>query len=105
MILTVFRSRLRDENREAYMALAPRISELARTMPGYRSQKVFVAEDGERVTIVEFEDEASQRAWSQQVDHVAAKKEGRASFYAEYSLQICEVVRESRFPPAPPAAG
>jgi hypothetical protein len=27
-------------------------------MPGYMSHKVAVAEDGERVTIVEFEDEA-----------------------------------------------
>ena len=103
MILTVFRSRLRDENRDAYMALAPRMSELARGMPGYVSHKVFVAEDGERVTLVEFADEASQRAWARQAEHRAAQQEGRASFYAEYRLQICEVVRESRFPAAPPA--
>jgi len=98
MILTVFRSRLRDDHRDAYNALAPRISELARSMPGYRSHKVFTAEDGERVTIVEFADEASQRAWATQVEHVAAKARGRAEFYSEYSLQICQVVRESRFP-------
>lgn len=97
MIVTVFRSRLRDDGREAYFDLAPRMAELARTMPGYRSHKVFVAEDGERLTLVEFEDEASQRAWSTQADHVTAKKQGRADFYAEYSLQVCEVLRESRF--------
>jgi heme-degrading monooxygenase HmoA len=98
MVLTVFRSRLREEGRAAYMALAPKMSELARTMPGYRSHKVFVAEDGERVTLVEFEDEASQRNWSLNAEHVAAKQQGRASFYAEYRLQICTVVREMRFP-------
>jgi len=98
MIVTVFRSRLRKEGRQAYFELAPRMAELARTMPGYRSHKVFVAEDGERLTLVEFEDEASQRAWATQADHVAAKKQGRADFYAEYSLQVCEVLRESRFP-------
>jgi heme-degrading monooxygenase HmoA len=98
MILTVFRSRLRDDNRERYDELAPRMSELARSMPGYRSHKVFVAADGERVTIVEFDDEASQQAWSHQADHVAAKQQGRESFYAEYRLQICHVVRESNFP-------
>ena len=96
MIITVFRSRLRDEAREEYMALAPRMSELARGMPGYVSHKVFVAEDGERVTVVEFEDLESQRAWATQVDHVAAKKRGRQAFYGEYSIQVCEVVRESR---------
>ena len=98
MILTVFRSRLRSDNRERYDELAPRMSELARSMPGYRSHKAFVAEDGERVTIVEFDDEASQRAWSHQPEHVAAKQQGRESFYAEYRLQVCNVVRESSFP-------
>ena len=51
MVLTVFRSRLRDENRDAYMALAPRMSELARTMPGYVSHKSFTAEDGRFVSL------------------------------------------------------
>lgn len=97
MVLTVFRSRLREEARADYMAQAQRMSELARTMPGYRSHKVFTAEDGERVTIVEFEDEAGQRQWATNVEHVAAKKLGRESFYSEYSLQVCTVVRESRF--------
>lgn len=97
MIVTIFRSRLRDEGRDAYMALAPKISELARNMPGYVSHKIFVAEDGERVTVVEFQNEESHKAWASQVDHVEAKKMGRASFYAEYSIQVCEVLRESKF--------
>jgi heme-degrading monooxygenase HmoA len=66
-------------------------------MPGYRSHKVFIAEDGERVTLVEFEDEQSQNTWSTNFEHVAAKKRGREAFYAEYTLQVCRVVRESRF--------
>ena len=97
MILTVFRSRLRDSGHEAYMALAPRISALAQSMPGYISHKIFVAQDGERLTLVAFDDEASQRAWAQQVDHVAAKRQGRESFYASYSIQVCEVLRSSSF--------
>jgi len=97
MIITVFRSRLREEARDEYMALAPQISQLAKGMPGYLNHKVFVAEDGERVTIVEFKDQESQKAWATQVDHVAAKKRGRQSFYAEYGIQVCEVLRESKF--------
>lgn len=98
MIVTVFRARLRDESRTAYFELAPKMAELARGMPGYLSHKVFVAEDGERVTIVEFADMASQQAWATHIDHVAAKQQGRTSFYAEYSIQVCEILRESRFP-------
>ena len=97
MVLTVFRSRLRPEATPEYLELAPQMSALARSMPGYKSHKSFVAEDGERVTIVEFESEEAQRAWSQQAEHVEAKKRGRAAFYAEYSLQVCTVTRESRF--------
>ena len=97
MILTVFRSRLRDEGRTAYMEVASRMSALAKGMPGYVAHKSFIAEDGERITIVEFADEASQRQWATHAEHAAAKKRGRAEFYAEYSLQVCEVVRESKF--------
>ena len=96
-VVTIFRNRLKPENVEEYYQWAGRISALAKTMPGYLSHKTFAAEDGERVTIVEFADEASQHGWATQAQHVEAKKKGRASFYTEYSIQICDVTRESRF--------
>jgi heme-degrading monooxygenase HmoA len=97
MIVTVFRSRLREEARAEYLALASRMAALAETVPGFKSRKTFVAEDGERLILVEFENEASQRNWSVNAEHVAAKKKGREFFYSEYTLQVCNVVRESRF--------
>ncbi|HEY2850523.1 MAG TPA: antibiotic biosynthesis monooxygenase [Gemmatimonadaceae bacterium] len=98
MIVTVFRSRLRPEATDAYMEVAGRMSELAKTMPGYISHKGFTAPDGERVTIVEFEDEESQRGWSQQAEHLVAKKRGRSDFYSEYHIQVCTILRQSDFP-------
>jgi heme-degrading monooxygenase HmoA len=98
MIVTVFRSRLRTEAVDEYMQWSARMSELARTMPGYISHKGFVAPDGERVTIVEFEDEETLRAWNHQPDHLEAKKKGRADFYSEYRIQVCSVQRQSDFP-------
>lgn len=98
MIVTVFRNRLNPAAQAEYTQWAARMSELARTMPGYVSHKTFVAEDGERVTIVEFANEEAQRAWAQHPEHVEAKKKGRAAFYTEYKLQTCGVLRESRFP-------
>lgn len=97
MVLTVFRNRLRPDAK-AYPDMAARMSELARSMPGYISHKGFVAEDGERVTLVEFESEEAQRAWRAHPEHVAAQKMGRQSFYAEFRLQICSVLRETVFP-------
>ena len=97
MIVVVFRSRLRSDAREDYVSVAERMSELARTMPGYISHKGFSAEDGERVTIVEFETEAAMRAWRMHPEHRAAQQKGRDSFYEEYKVQVCDVVREARF--------
>ncbi len=97
MIVTVFRSRLRPGLREDYVGLVERMVELARTMPGYISHKGFFAEDGERVSIVEFESHEAQRAWRMHPEHRAAQKAGRETYYEAYSVQVCEVVREAKF--------
>ena len=98
MIVTVFRSRLRPESADEYGDWAGRMSDLAKTMRGYISHKGFVAPDGERVTIVEFEDEESLKVWSHQSEHMQAKKKGRSDFYSEYKIQVCTVQRQSEFP-------
>ena len=98
MIVTVFRSRLNPEAQEEYMQWAARMGELAKTIPGYISHKVFVAQDGERVTIVEFETEEGMRAWATHPEHVEAKKKGRKTFFSEYRVQVCSVNRDSAFP-------
>ncbi len=97
MIITVFRSRLREGKREEYIALVERMAALAKTMPGYISHKGFFAEDGERVTVVEFEHEEGMRAWRMNAEHREAMKKARDIYYEEYSLQVCELVRESKF--------
>ncbi len=86
-IVTVFRSRLRGDA-EGYAEHAQRIGELARSMPGYVEHKVFVAEDGERVTLVTFADRASHDGWRTHPEHRAAQRAGRAGYYSEYSIAI-----------------
>jgi heme-degrading monooxygenase HmoA/ketosteroid isomerase-like protein len=95
--LIVFRSRLRDGIREQYDRHAGEIYELGVKMPGFLGIKDFVAEDGERVAIAEFDSAAHLAAWREQPDHRAAQQRGRDDYYTEYSIQICNVVRESRF--------
>jgi heme-degrading monooxygenase HmoA len=94
MIVTVFRSRLNPGVQEEYGPMAKRMSDLARTIPGYVSHKGFVAEDGERVTIVEFESEGALEEWRRHAEHARAKRQGIISFFSEYSLQICNVIRD-----------
>jgi heme-degrading monooxygenase HmoA len=97
MIVTIFRSRLNPETKEEYMQWAGRMSELARTIPGYVSHKGFIADDGEKVTIVEFETEEGMRVWATHPEHVAAKKKGRKEFFTEYKVQVCSITRETGF--------
>jgi len=101
MVLTVFRSRMNPdmprERVDEYMQLLARMSELAKQIPGYVSHKGFVAPDGERAVIVEFETGEALRAWATHPEHVQAKKQGRGSFYAEYRVQVCSVQRNSAF--------
>jgi len=97
MIVTVFRARLLPGVREEYVALVERMAEIAATMPGYISHKGFFAEDGERVTVVEFEHEAGMRAWRMHPEHRAAQRKAREIYYSEYHVQVCDVVRQSDF--------
>jgi heme-degrading monooxygenase HmoA len=97
MLITVFRSRLKPGLRDEYIALVDQMEKLARTMPGYVSHKGFFADDGERVTIVEFEHEEGLRAWRSNPEHIAAQKLARQKYYTEYSVQVCTLDRESKF--------
>ena len=94
MIVTIFRSRLNPGVLNDYGPMAKRMSELAQIVPGYISHKGFVADDGERVTIVEFETEEALREWRIHPEHATAKRQGIASFFSEYKFQICNVIRD-----------
>ena len=95
MIVTVFRSRLAAGHEEQYRARAAQLSGLARTMPGYVAHKTYVAEDGERLTLVEFADREGMDAWARHPEHAAGKREGRETYFSDYRVQVCTVERDS----------
>jgi len=96
MPITIFRSHLNEDAADEYYPVAERMSALAQTMPGYMAHKTFKAEDGERVTIVEFADEVSQKNWAQHPEHCEAMKLGRKRFYDDYEIIVCDVKRRSK---------
>jgi heme-degrading monooxygenase HmoA len=97
MIVVVFRSRIQPAAEEAYREAAQTIVPTAMEVPGYLSHKVFSAEDGERVTIVEYASEDAMKVWGRDPRHVEVKKLGRQSFYSEYKVQVCNLIREKSF--------
>ncbi|WP_232678569.1 antibiotic biosynthesis monooxygenase [Nocardioides sp. R-C-SC26] len=87
-VVTVFRNRLHPESVEAYTADLQVVAELARSMPGFVETKTFVADDGERCTVVTFADVESHRAWREHPRHRRAQRAGVESYYAEYSIAV-----------------
>lgn len=98
MMVVVFRSRLREGVREKYGEREAEVWSWAKDMPGFVSSKDFVAEDGERVAIIEFRSAEELARWREHAGHRLAQQQGRDEFFSEYTLQVCELVRESRFP-------
>jgi heme-degrading monooxygenase HmoA len=97
-VLTVFRNRLRDDHVEEYRAMSARMSELAASMPGFVDAKTFTADDGERVTVVTFDDAETQRAWREHPEHRDAQRAGVDRFYETYSIQVAEIGYAHGFP-------
>ncbi len=97
MVITLFRNRLRPEAHAEYERWARRMFELASKQPGFVSIKTFAADDGERVSIVEFESEAAHGAWRDHPEHREAQRLGRERFYSEFQIQVCSPVRRYAF--------
>src|SRR5215510_4400498 len=89
-IVTVFRSRLRDDRADGYEDTADEMEQRARSLPGFVDFKTFVAADGERVSLITFADRASHDAWRDDPEHREAQRRGRHDWYAEYAIQVCE---------------
>ncbi|MEJ7597001.1 MAG: antibiotic biosynthesis monooxygenase [Kofleriaceae bacterium] len=93
----VFRSRLRPGIEADYARRGDEIHALALTMPGLIAAKDYIAEDGERVAIIEFDSADHLAAWREHPEHLRAQAEGRAKFYSSYSIQICRQERGATF--------
>jgi len=98
MVVIVFRTRLREGVEKEIEALGGKMYELATRMPGFISYKDFAAQDGEYVSIVEFESLETLAAWRDHPEHQQAQRRGREALFAEYHIQVCTPVRDYRFP-------
>lgn len=97
MIVAIFRSRVRQDQEQAYYQRADEMAAIATKMPGFISYKTYTASDGERVSIHEWESAEHLRAWREHPDHKKMQQYGRENFYEEYTLYVCDEPRESRF--------
>lgn len=97
MVVVVFRSRLKPGVETDMASEGLRMYELAAGMPGFLGYKEYQAEDGEYVAIVEFASHANLAAWRDHPEHKAMQSRGREEWFAEYRIQVCDVVRDYDF--------
>jgi len=97
MLIVLFRSRLTPEAANGYGAMAEQMSKLARSSPGFIAEKGFVAEDGERLTVVWWENEETLKQWRNNAEHLIGQKTGREKWYEYYKLEVAQVVRTNNF--------
>ena len=97
MLIVLFRSRLTPAAGDDYGAMAAEMVETARTMPGFIDVKAFKSEDGERLTVVWWQDEETLKAWREHARHRIAQGLGREKWYENFHLEVAHVIRSSEF--------
>lgn len=97
MVVVVFRSRLTAEAGDDYSAMAAEMLATAKEMPGFVEFKSFHADDGERVSLVYWQDQETMAAWRSHPRHRIAQAGGRSKWYTSYRIEVAEVVRENKF--------
>ncbi len=97
MILIIFRSRLRPEAGDDYAEMQAEMLATASDMPGFVDVKSFKADDGERVTIVRWQDRDTLAVWRSHPRHRVAQQNGRSEWYEYYHIEVAEVFRENTF--------
>jgi heme-degrading monooxygenase HmoA len=98
MYFNVFRTRKRAGYDEAaYLADVARMEALARTQKGFLAYRRYRADDGEGLSMTEFETEEDARAWGRHPEHVAMQAKGRAEYYESYVVYACVDPRVMRF--------
>jgi heme-degrading monooxygenase HmoA len=97
MVVIVFRSRLSAEAGDDYSQMAAEMLSTAQEMPGFVEFKSFKSDDGERLSLVYWQDHETLAAWRNHPRHRLAQNTGRAKWYETYRIEVADVVREGKF--------
>jgi heme-degrading monooxygenase HmoA len=97
VIVVLFRSRLTAQAGDDYAAMDRELSALVRQAPGFIDVKSFRSEDGERLTVVWWQDKETLRQWRELDVHREAQATGRKRWYEYYKMEVATIDRVSTF--------
>ena len=84
---------IRTPGDQGYGAMADRMDELSRAMPGFLGIDSARGADGVGLTVCYWESEEAIAHWRTNVEHLAAQAEGRARWYEAYQVRVAKVER------------
>jgi heme-degrading monooxygenase HmoA len=84
---------LRTDGDQDYEETSLRMTELAKTMPGYLGIESARSAGGFGITVSYWRDEVSIRNWRRYSEHVMAQERGKREWYQHYELRIARVDR------------
>jgi heme-degrading monooxygenase HmoA len=92
MYAVIFRAKIAGLDEE-YSRVAERMKELALGEYGC-TEFVSVTQGSEEIAISYWENEDQIRKWRSNSEHLLAQELGRSKWYASYTVQVVEVIRE-----------
>jgi heme-degrading monooxygenase HmoA len=102
VIVVVFRITHREDLvTSEYEELGARMGEIVGAMPGFLGMDYAPVEGGE-LLVVRFDSHEALDAWREEPEHRIAQQLGRERFFAQYRIEVCEVVRSYGFDAAAP---
>ena len=96
--VVIFRSTRKLDDGHLYSEWSEKMEALVKTIDGYEHHFGFrdaISRDG--VTVSYFTSLEAISQWKNLNEHKMAQQLGRDSFYEEYSVQVCEVLRDYGF--------
>ncbi|MGX1882470.1 antibiotic biosynthesis monooxygenase family protein [Streptomyces sp. NPDC055287] len=93
----VFTSVRTDEGADEYGEAAVRMAELVKEVPGFLGYESARTPGGPGITVGYFRDEEAIGVWQRNEEHRAVQQQGRAQWYASYSVHVGKVERSYGF--------
>lgn len=89
----IFTSQREAEDEAGYNAMADQMAALAAQQPGYLGVESARGADGLGITVSYWQTLDDIAAWRRHAEHRVAREQGRADWYAGYSVRIAKVER------------
>ncbi|MFA9373252.1 MAG: antibiotic biosynthesis monooxygenase [Poseidonibacter sp.] len=96
MYAVIFEVEIADGKKEQYLSIAAMLKEQLIKMPGFLSIERFqsLVNEGKLLSLSFWENEESLINWKNNIDHMAAQKNGRESIFKDYRITIANVERD-----------